>query len=63
MAGSSNIKAEAQRLVNALPEDVTWDDVMYQVYVRQCADAGIEDAENGRVVDVEEVRKKFGLAP
>ncbi len=63
MAGSSNIKAEARRLVDALPADAAWDDVMYRVYVRQCVDAGIKDAENGRVVDVAEVRKKFGLTP
>ncbi len=63
MAGSSNIKVEAQRLIDALPVDATWDDVMYHVYVRQCVDVGIEDAENGRVVDVAEVRQKFGLTP
>jgi hypothetical protein len=34
---------------------------MYGVYVRQCVDAGIDDANRDRVVDVDEVRKKFGL--
>jgi len=60
---SGDIKSQAHRLIDALPDDATWDDVMYRVYVRQCVEAGIEDADAGRVVDVEEVRRKFGLAP
>ena len=58
---SSDIKAEAHRLIDSLAADATWDDVMYRVYVRQCIDAGIEDADAGRVVDVDEVRRQFGL--
>jgi len=60
---SGDIRSEAHRLIDALPDDATWDDLMYRVYVRQCIDAGIEDADAGRVLDVEEVRRRFGLAP
>jgi len=56
-----NVKEEAKRLVENLPEDVTWDDLMYQIYVRQAIEAGLADSDAGRVVDVEEVRKQFGL--
>jgi predicted transcriptional regulator len=56
-----NVKEEARRLVENLPEDVTWDDLMYQIYVRQAVEAGLADSEADRVVDVEEVRKRFGL--
>lgn len=59
---SGRIKTEAHRLIDALPDDATWDDIMYRVYVRQCIDAGIEDADAGRVVDVDEVRRRFGLS-
>jgi len=48
--------------VENLPEDVTWDDLMYQIYVRQTIEAGLADSEAGRVIDVEDVRKRFGLA-
>jgi predicted transcriptional regulator len=58
-----DIKSDAHRMINALPDNATWDDVMYRVYVRQCIEAGIEDADAGRVMDVEEVRRKFGLKP
>jgi predicted transcriptional regulator len=58
---SGDIKSRAHRLIDALPDDATWDDVMYHVYVRQCIDAGVKDADAGRVIDVDEVRRRFGL--
>jgi predicted transcriptional regulator len=56
-----NVKEAARQLVENLPEDVTWDDLMYQIYVRQNIEAGLADSEANRVVEVEEVRKRFGL--
>lgn len=61
-AVSGDIKSQAHRLIDTLPDDATWDDVMYRIYVRQCIDAGVEDADAGRTIDVEEVRRRFGLA-
>jgi predicted transcriptional regulator len=58
---AQNVKEEARRLVENLPEDVTWDDLMYQIYVRQTIEAGLADSEAGRVIEVEDVRKRFGL--
>jgi predicted transcriptional regulator len=59
---NASVKKEAYRLVEDLPEDATWEDLMYSIYVRQAIEAGIRDAEAGRVVDVDEVRARFGLA-
>lgn len=56
-----NIKEQAKRLIENLPEDMTWDDLMHEVYVRQSIEAGLADSEAGRVTDVGEVRAKFGL--
>ncbi len=56
-----NIKQEAHRLIEQLPEDATWDDLMYEIYVRQAIEAGLEDSHAGRTVDVQEVRAKFGF--
>lgn len=58
---TTNIKQEAHRLVEKLPEDATWDDLMYEIYVRQAIEAGLADSEAGRTVDVKDVRAKFGL--
>lgn len=57
-----NIKKEAQKLVENLTEDATWDDLMYQIYVRQAIEAGLEDSEAGRTIDVKEVRARFELS-
>lgn len=55
------VKNEAKRLVEELPEDATWDDLMYRIYVRQSIETGLRDSEAGRVVSVDEVRARFGL--
>jgi predicted transcriptional regulator len=60
---TTNIKQEAHRLIEQLPETATWDDLMYEIYVRQAIEAGLADSEAGRRLDVKEVRAKFGLAP
>ena len=56
-----NIKEEVKGLLKDLPEDATWDDLMYKIYVRQTIEAGLEDSKAGRTKDVKEVRAKFGL--
>jgi hypothetical protein len=58
---ATNIKDEARRLIEALPEDSTWEDLMHRIYVRQAIEAGLEDGESGRVRDVGEVRSRFNL--
>lgn len=57
-----NVKQEARHLVEGLPESATWDDLMYTIYVRQAIEAGLEDSEADRALDVDEVRAKFGLS-
>jgi predicted transcriptional regulator len=56
-----SIKEEARRLIEALPNDSTWEDLMHRIYVRQAIEAGLKDSETGRVVEVEEVRSRFNL--
>ena len=55
----TNIKQEAQRLVEQLPESATWDDLMYEIYVRQAIERGIADADAGRVIPHDEVLARF----
>ena len=57
----SGIKREAQRLVERLPENASWDDLMYEVYVRQAVERGIADADAGRVVSHDEAMSRLGL--
>ncbi|MCY4489770.1 MAG: hypothetical protein OXF11_22055 [Deltaproteobacteria bacterium] len=59
---TTDIRQEAQRLIEKLPASATWDDLMYEIYVRQAIEAGLADSDAGRTMDVKEVRAKFGLA-
>lgn len=58
---ATSVKNEAKRLVENLPETASWDDLMYEVYVRQKIEEGIKAADEGRVLTHEEVRKRFGM--
>ena len=58
---TKSIKAAVKELVDDLPNDATWEDVMYRLYVREAIEAGRRDAAEGRVVNVTEVRRRFGL--
>lgn len=62
MSETTTIKDEAHRIVAQLPDDASWEDLIYRLYVRQSIEAGLRDSEAGRVESVAEVRKSFGLS-
>jgi predicted transcriptional regulator len=59
---TTSIKEEARRLVEQLPDDATWDDLMREIYVRQVIEAGLADSKAGRTLEVKEVCARFGLS-
>jgi len=56
---SQSVKQAVLELAQKLPEECTWDEVMYQIYVRQKIEAGLRDVEEGRSVSHEELMKEF----
>ena len=54
-------KEDAHRLVDQMPPDSTWDDLMHEIYVREAIERGLDDSKAGRTRDVREVRAKYGL--
>ena len=52
-------KEEAKKLIDKLPEHATWDDIMYEFYVRKKLETALKAAKEGRVVSHEEVKKRF----
>jgi predicted transcriptional regulator len=58
---TQDIKTIAHQIINQLPDNCTWEDLMHQIYVRQAIEAGLADSGAGRVKSVEDVRKMFGL--
>lgn len=52
-------KEEARRIIESLPEHATWDDIMYQLYVKKKIDDSIKAAKEGRVLSHQEVKKRL----
>lgn len=59
---ATGIKSEARRLVEELPEDSTWDDLVYRIYLHEALGQGRRDVREGRVLTTAEVRKNLGLS-
>lgn len=55
----SKLKDEAKKLIDQLPEETTWDDIMYEFYVRKKIENALTAVEEGKVVSHEEVRKRL----
>ena len=60
---SANIKEEAHRVIDRLPDDATWDDLVYEMAVRREIELGLADSRAGRTTPVEQVMKEFGVDP
>ena len=58
---TNNLKEQAKLLIENLPENFTWEDLMYQIYVRQVIESGLKDSKDGKVISVEQVKEKFGV--
>ena len=54
-------KDEAHKLIEQLPPNATWDDLMHEIYVREAIEKGLEDSKAGRTKDTATIRKKYGL--
>ena len=57
----ATVKEEARRLLDSLPDEASWDDLMYEIYVRKKIAAGLKAAEEGKLISHEEVKRR--LAP
>ncbi len=55
----ATIKEEAKKLIETLPEQATWDDIMYEFYVKMKLSVALQAADEGNVVSHEEVKKRF----
>ena len=50
------VKEQLALLATSLPEQATWDDVLYEIYVRQSIEQGLADVAAGRTIPAEEVK-------
>jgi hypothetical protein len=54
-------KDEAHQIIEQMPPNATWDDLMQKIYLREAIEHGLSDSQEGRTEDVKDVRAKFGL--
>ena len=54
-------KEVAHRLIDRMPHNATWADLMHEIYVREAIEKGLADSDAGRTRAVREVRAKYGL--
>ncbi len=55
----STPKQAAKELIEKLPDQATWNDIMYAVYVRQKIEAGMTDVAEGRTVPHEDIKHRL----
>jgi hypothetical protein len=54
-------KDEARKLIDRMPPNAAWDDLMSEIYVREVIERGLADSKADRTRDVKAVRAKHGL--
>jgi predicted transcriptional regulator len=54
-----NAKEEAIRLIDHLPDQATLNDIMYELYVKQKIQAGLQAAQDGNTIAHSDVKKQL----
>jgi predicted transcriptional regulator len=52
-------KEEVRKLLDTLPEEVSFEDIHYHIYVQEAIRRGLEAAERGELVDQEEIERRM----
>ena len=50
-------KEEVRRLLDVIPDDASFEDIQYHIYVRQKVERGLEEVVQGKVASQEEVER------
>lgn len=52
-------KEEVQRILDQAPDDATFEDIQYRIYVRQKIERAEEDIQTGRLLSQDEVERRM----
>jgi len=52
-------KEEVRRLLETLPDDVSYEDIQYHIYVQQKIDNGLKAADRGDFISDEEIEQRI----
>ncbi len=54
-------KHTAIRLIEELPDDVSLEDIMYELYFRHRIDRGLEELDQGQTISHEELKRSLAV--
>ncbi|MCZ7578485.1 MAG: hypothetical protein M5U18_16125 [Dehalococcoidia bacterium] len=60
---ATTVKKEALRLIESQPENATWEQLSYVLYVRAEIEAGLRSRDEEPMISNNEIRAKYGLKP
>jgi len=52
-------KEEVKKILDQLPDDVSYEDIQYHIYVREKIERGLNDIRDGKILSQEEVEKRM----
>ncbi len=52
-------KQAAKQIIDHVPDQSSWDDIMYEFYVKQKIEKGLKAVEEGRTVSHEDAKKRL----
>lgn len=52
-------KEAAKQLIDHMSDEVTWDEIMYELYVKQKIEEGLKASEEGRTVPHEKAKQRL----
>ena len=55
----NNVKQQVIRMIEALPEEISVDDIMAELYFKKQVDAGLKELDDGKWIPHEEVEKRL----
>jgi len=55
----SSVKEAAREIIEKLPDEATWDDLMYELYVKQKIEEGLTEIEAGDTVSHDRVKAEL----
>jgi predicted transcriptional regulator len=55
--GGMTVKAMAQKVISNMPEEASYDDIQYQLYVLECIEKGEKEIAEGKVLTENQVQQ------
>jgi len=57
------LKQAAHQLIEDLPDNASWRDLVYRIVLRASIERGLSEADAGLLTPQEDIEKEFGVVP